>query len=58
MTTVFGMMVQESSALVWQPSSAVAGAATVLSALLFWRFVKWGEASRAEQPVTVPVKRG
>ncbi len=53
MTTVFGVMLQESSALAWQPSYAVAAFATILSVLLFWRCVKWGELHRAARPATI-----
>ena len=56
MPTVFGMMVLDSSALTGQPGSVVVAAATVLSALLIWGFVKWGETSRSGQPATVPEK--
>jgi hypothetical protein len=54
--TVFGVMVLDSSALFWQPSSALVAAATVLSALIVWRCVKWGETNRSEQPATAPKK--
>jgi hypothetical protein len=40
----------------WQPSSALVAAATILSALIVWRFVKWGETNRGQQPATAPEK--